>query len=139
MEGQSRPQPDTSVISRSRPRDHRLWRPTETRGRRADYVHSREDGAANARVMQRLNNHDLDVIVQVRKLGEGLLRLLGIQSSGERLCACQPRGPSADRGRAAKRGPVWRRRGRRSQARRIAPTNFGHCGQRAATSSMSGC
>ena len=41
------------------------------RGRRADYVHSREDGAANARVMQKLNNHELDVIVQVRKLGEG--------------------------------------------------------------------
>lgn len=41
------------------------------RGRRAAYVHSREDGAANARVMQRLESHDLDVIVQVRKLGEG--------------------------------------------------------------------
>ena len=41
------------------------------RGRRADYVHSREDGAANDRVMQKLRNHDLDVIVQVRKLGEG--------------------------------------------------------------------
>jgi superfamily II DNA or RNA helicase len=41
------------------------------RGRRADYVHSREDGAANQRVMQRLDSHDLDVIVQVRKLGEG--------------------------------------------------------------------
>ena len=41
------------------------------RGRRADYVHSREDGAANKRVMERLENHDLDVIVQVRKLGEG--------------------------------------------------------------------
>jgi len=41
------------------------------RGRRADYVHSREDGAANERVIQRLENHELDVIVQVRKLGEG--------------------------------------------------------------------
>lgn len=41
------------------------------RGRRADYVHSREDSAANDRVMQRLENHELDVIVQVRKLGEG--------------------------------------------------------------------
>lgn len=41
------------------------------RGRRADYVHSKEDGAANKRVMVRLENHDLDVIVQVRKLGEG--------------------------------------------------------------------
>jgi len=41
------------------------------RGRRADYVHSREDSAANELVMQRLENHQLDVIVQVRKLGEG--------------------------------------------------------------------
>ena len=42
-----------------------------SRGRRAGYVHSREDGGANQRVMQRLGNHELDVIVQVRKLGEG--------------------------------------------------------------------
>lgn len=41
------------------------------RGRRADYVHSREEGVANDRVMQKLENHQLDVIVQVRKLGEG--------------------------------------------------------------------
>ena len=41
------------------------------RGRRADYVHSREDSAANESVLQRLENHELDVIVQVRKLGEG--------------------------------------------------------------------
>ena len=41
------------------------------RGRRAAYVHSREDGQANQRVMQQLRNHEIDVIVQVRKLGEG--------------------------------------------------------------------
>jgi hypothetical protein len=41
------------------------------RGQRAGYVHSREDGAANLRVMQQLESHQLDVIVQVRKLGEG--------------------------------------------------------------------
>ena len=41
------------------------------RGRRADYVHSKEDGAANKLVMQRLEANELDVIVQVRKLGEG--------------------------------------------------------------------
>lgn len=41
------------------------------RGRRAGYVHSREDGVANLRVMQQLENHEIDVIVQVRKLGEG--------------------------------------------------------------------
>jgi superfamily II DNA or RNA helicase len=41
------------------------------RGRRADYVHSREDSTANDRALLRLENHELDVIVQVRKLGEG--------------------------------------------------------------------
>lgn len=41
------------------------------RGQRADYVHSRQDQPANQRVMTRLENHELDVIVQVRKLGEG--------------------------------------------------------------------
>jgi ribA/ribD-fused uncharacterized protein len=41
------------------------------RGQRAGYVHSKEDGKANERVMRRLENHELDVIVQVRKLGEG--------------------------------------------------------------------
>lgn len=41
------------------------------RGLNADYVHSKEDGAANERVMKKLENHQLDVIVQVRKLGEG--------------------------------------------------------------------
>lgn len=41
------------------------------RGRRVDYVHSKEDGAANNAVMRRLEAHELDVIVQVRKLGEG--------------------------------------------------------------------
>ena len=41
------------------------------RGLRAEYVHSREDGATNQRIIQRLHSHDIDVIVQVRKLGEG--------------------------------------------------------------------
>jgi hypothetical protein len=40
------------------------------RGLRADYVHSRE-GQANDRVFQALENHELDVIVQARMLGEG--------------------------------------------------------------------
>jgi len=43
----------------------------QTRGLKADYVHSREKGAANKRVLKKLENHELDVIVQVRKLGEG--------------------------------------------------------------------
>ena len=41
------------------------------RGLRADSVHSREDSTFNQRVMNKLNQHELDVIVQVRKLGEG--------------------------------------------------------------------
>ncbi len=41
------------------------------RNRRVDFVHSREDGAANDSVMKKLECHELDVIVQVRKLGEG--------------------------------------------------------------------
>ena len=40
------------------------------RGLRADFVHSRE-AQANVRVFQRLENHELDVIVQARMLGEG--------------------------------------------------------------------
>jgi superfamily II DNA or RNA helicase len=42
-----------------------------SRGLRSDYVHSREDSVANTRVMQALNRHELDVVVQVRKLFEG--------------------------------------------------------------------
>lgn len=38
---------------------------------RAEYVHSREGQAANDRVFQKLENHELDVIVQARMLGEG--------------------------------------------------------------------
>ena len=41
------------------------------RGCHADYVHSREGGGANERVLQHLENHKLDVIVQIRKLSEG--------------------------------------------------------------------
>ncbi|MFJ1767997.1 DEAD/DEAH box helicase [Amycolatopsis sp. NPDC088138] len=41
------------------------------RGLRADYVHSKQEGPVNKRVYQKLDNHELDVIVQVRKLGEG--------------------------------------------------------------------
>ncbi|MFN3243841.1 MAG: DEAD/DEAH box helicase [Planctomycetota bacterium] len=41
------------------------------RNREVAFVHSREDGAANDAVMKKLRAHELDVIVQVRKLGEG--------------------------------------------------------------------
>jgi cell division protein ZapA (FtsZ GTPase activity inhibitor)/predicted Fe-Mo cluster-binding NifX family protein len=40
------------------------------RGLRAAYVHSRE-AQANERVLQQLENHELDAIVQARMLGEG--------------------------------------------------------------------
>lgn len=43
----------------------------QARGRRASYVHSLEEGKANERVMRKLEDNELDVIVQVRKLGEG--------------------------------------------------------------------
>lgn len=41
------------------------------RGFKAEYVHSREDNKANELILKKLNNHELDVIVQVRKLSEG--------------------------------------------------------------------
>lgn len=40
-------------------------------GLRADFVHSQLAGKANERIHEKLENHELDVIVQVRKLGEG--------------------------------------------------------------------
>lgn len=43
----------------------------KARGMRADYVHSIDDQKANEKVLKKLENHELDVIVQVRKLGEG--------------------------------------------------------------------
>ncbi len=43
----------------------------QERGMRAAYVHSNEDGQLNKRILQQLDRHELDVIVQVRKLAEG--------------------------------------------------------------------
>ena len=40
-------------------------------GLRADFVHSQLAEKANERTHEKLDNHELDVIVQVRKLGEG--------------------------------------------------------------------
>lgn len=50
---------------------HQIVEGYRSRGQRADFIHSRLRSAANERVLERLNNHQLDVIVQVRKLGEG--------------------------------------------------------------------
>ena len=41
------------------------------RGLRADYIHSKEEGKHNDKVLEKLENNELDVIVQVKKLGEG--------------------------------------------------------------------
>lgn len=43
----------------------------QARGMRADFVHSKQDGKANKKIHEKLENHQLDVIVQVRMLGEG--------------------------------------------------------------------
>jgi len=50
---------------------HQIVEAYRARGRRADFVHSKEDSAANRRVLEKLERHELDVIVQVRQLGEG--------------------------------------------------------------------
>ena len=50
---------------------HQIVAAYRSKGRRADYVHSKQEGKANERVLRRLDNHELDVIVQVRKLSEG--------------------------------------------------------------------
>jgi superfamily II DNA or RNA helicase len=43
----------------------------KAKGLKADFVHSLEDTKHNAKVYKKLESHELDVIVQVRKLGEG--------------------------------------------------------------------
>jgi superfamily II DNA or RNA helicase len=50
---------------------HQIVAAYREKNRRADFVHSKEDGKANARVIEALETNNLDVIVQVRKLGEG--------------------------------------------------------------------
>jgi len=41
------------------------------RNLRADFIHSKESATENRRILEKLENHELDVIVQVRMLGEG--------------------------------------------------------------------
>lgn len=41
------------------------------RNLRADYVHSNENGSVNDKVFSKLENHELDVIIQSKMLGEG--------------------------------------------------------------------
>jgi superfamily II DNA or RNA helicase len=61
------------IIASALHRDHcrQVVEAYRAKGLKADYVHALEDKAANKKVQQRLENHELDVIVQVRKLGEG--------------------------------------------------------------------
>lgn len=48
-----------------------IKRAYEARGLKADYIHSKESQQYNDEVMEKLENNDIDVIIQVRKLGEG--------------------------------------------------------------------
>jgi len=52
---------------------HDIVRAYQERGLRVDFVHSKKEGASkeNDRVKKKLDNHELDVIVQVNMLGEG--------------------------------------------------------------------
>ncbi|ODT81027.1 DEAD/DEAH box helicase [bacterium SCN 62-11] len=50
---------------------HQIVRAYRSRNLRTDFVHSNEDSIVNETVLSKLKNHQLDVIVQVRKLSEG--------------------------------------------------------------------
>jgi type I site-specific restriction endonuclease len=43
----------------------------QARGFKVDYIHSKEDSKTNQKILDKLDRHELDVIVQVRMLGEG--------------------------------------------------------------------
>lgn len=65
-------EPKLKIIASAVNYDHciQITEAFRARGMRANFVHSRE-GQANDRVFQQLENHELDVIVQARMLGEG--------------------------------------------------------------------
>jgi superfamily II DNA or RNA helicase len=50
---------------------HQIVSAYQEKGKRTAFVHSKEEGKENVRIYKLLENHELDVIVQVRKLGEG--------------------------------------------------------------------
>jgi len=50
---------------------HDIVRAYKARNLRVDYVHSKDNSKENERVKEKLENHELDVIVQVNMLGEG--------------------------------------------------------------------
>ena len=61
------------IIASALNQDHciQITEAFQARGLRAAYVHSREGTEVNDRVFAQLENHELDVIVQARMLGEG--------------------------------------------------------------------
>lgn len=62
-----------------------------SRGIRAEYVHSNEGGQANERVFAMLENHEIDVIVQARMLGEGFdHKFLGVAMVGNLYSSLSP-------------------------------------------------
>jgi superfamily II DNA or RNA helicase len=50
---------------------HQIVAAYSARGKITGFVHSKIDSAENLRIFKKLENHELDVIVQVRKLSEG--------------------------------------------------------------------
>ena len=62
-----------AIIASALNREHcrQIVEAYRARNQRVEYVHSQEDSKANDQVMTRLAAHELDAIVQVRKLGEG--------------------------------------------------------------------
>lgn len=66
-------EPRLKIIASALNMEHckQIVRAYAERGQRADYIHSREDSRANDKVLAKLDRHELDVIVQVRMLGEG--------------------------------------------------------------------
>lgn len=61
------------IIASALNQDHciQVVRAYRERSMRVDYIHTNLDGKANKKVLEKLDNHELDVIVQVRMLGEG--------------------------------------------------------------------
>lgn len=66
-------EPRLKIIASALNMEHckQVVRAFRERGQRADYVHSRLASQANDAVLAKLDRHELDVIVQVRMLGEG--------------------------------------------------------------------
>lgn len=66
-------EPRLKIIASALNMEHckQIVRAYAERGQRADYIHSRENSNANDKVLAKLERHELDVIVQVRMLGEG--------------------------------------------------------------------